>query len=351
DGPGRISTSALQKSLEEGSAVLQYDFTRDTLVSILITKKNVKVSYHNYDENTFSKSLLALNNSVLFKISAALDAAGKRIYGSLLDPIVGYLEGESISNLIIIPSGPLNTLPFELLRKSEDHPFLIETYQITYHNSLSLREALAAREVKEKPNEMIAFAPVFDQNNKLNLDASRFVREAMAPSLGTTRSFSFDQELQPLPGTKSEVEQLNNLFEGATINAQYFLQSEASEDRVKALNYNKVKYLHFATHGFVNELNPNKSGLFLDPSSNNAEDGILFANEIELLQLNAELVSLSACETGLGTYFMGEGVVGLSRSFFLAGARRVLVSLIVPTCQPCVLRAMPCPATRQVLPT
>lgn len=326
DEPREISTSALQESLEEGTAVLQYDFTRDTLVSLLITKNSTKVSYHNYDENAFSKSLLALNNSVLFKISAALDAAGKRVYESLFDPVEKHLESESISKLIIIPSGPLNTLPFELLRRSGEDPFLIEKYQITYHNSLSLREAIATRELKERPSEMIAFAPVFDQNNKLNLDASRFVREAIAPSLGTSRSFSFDQELQPLPGTKTEVEQLNSLFEGATINAQYFLQSEASEDRVKALDYNKVKYLHFATHGFVNALNPNKSGLFLDPSSNGIEDGILFANEIELLQLNAELVSLSACETGLGTYFMGEGIVGLSRSFFLAGARRVLVS-------------------------
>jgi len=88
--------------------------------------------------------------------------------------------------------------------------------------------------------------------------------------------------------------------------------------------------IHFATHGFLNSLNPELSGLVLAlvDEQGTPQNGYLFAPEVYNLKLDAaELVVLSACQTGLGKEVAGEGVVGLTRGFMYAGAPRVVVSL------------------------
>ena len=87
------------------------------------------------------------------------------------------------------------------------------------------------------------------------------------------------------------------------------------------------RFIHFATHGFLDESKPGRSGILLSHSSQSTEDGMLQIGEIMRLQLNADLVTLSACSTGLGKLVDGEGILGLTRSIFYAGARNVAVSL------------------------
>jgi len=88
------------------------------------------------------------------------------------------------------------------------------------------------------------------------------------------------------------------------------------------------KILHFATHGFIDDRVPALSGLLLAPgAAPNGDDGYLRLNEIFNLKMDADLVVLSACETALGKEVRGEGMVGLTRAFFYAGARSVIASL------------------------
>ena len=87
------------------------------------------------------------------------------------------------------------------------------------------------------------------------------------------------------------------------------------------------KYLHFAAHGNVDEAHPARSGIVLSPLTDPKEDGTLQMNEIMQLKLNADLVTLSACRTGLGKLLHGEGMIGLTRAFIYAGANSVVVSL------------------------
>ena len=101
----------------------------------------------------------------------------------------------------------------------------------------------------------------------------------------------------------------------------------ASESNLVSADLEKYAYIHIATHGFVNEKDPGLSGLFFFPSSDSTLDNILYLNEINNLKLSARLVVLSACETGLGKIAAGEGILGFSRAFFVAGARNLLLSL------------------------
>jgi CHAT domain-containing protein len=134
--------------------------------------------------------------------------------------------------------------------------------------------------------------------------------------------FPDKDHLNELPGTESEIKAIAGLFPGAS--KEILLYGDANETRIKSNDINKYNYLHFATHGIVDETDPELSRIFLN--ENSGDDGHLFAGEIYNLNLNAELAVLSACQTGLGKYSKGEGVIGLSRALVYAGAKNLVVS-------------------------
>jgi CHAT domain-containing protein len=107
--------------------------------------------------------------------------------------------------------------------------------------------------------------------------------------------------------------------------SRVYLGRDARETTVKSEALAEYRFVHFATHGLLDEKDPKLSGLLLAPDER--EDGILHLGEVYNLRLNAELVVLSACETGLGRIARGEGIIGLTRGFLYAGAASVLVSL------------------------
>ena len=105
-----------------------------------------------------------------------------------------------------------------------------------------------------------------------------------------------------------------------------YLGSDATEASVKRENLTRYTRLHFATHAVLDEQVPARSGIVLSLANTGDEDGVLRTNEIFNLELNADLVVLSACQTGLGTLVKGEGMVGLTRAFLYAGSPRVVVT-------------------------
>jgi CHAT domain-containing protein len=105
-----------------------------------------------------------------------------------------------------------------------------------------------------------------------------------------------------------------------------YLGRDSTEKAFKQEPLNKYKWIHLATHSLIDEQDPGRSAVVLALDGSNEEDGFLRATEIAGLDLDCDMVILSACETGRGRLMSGEGIIGLSRSFFIAGARSVVVS-------------------------
>lgn len=249
-----------------------------------------------------------------------LTKGGYSLYRLLLEPAEPFLSKKS--KLVIIPDGILNYLPFEILLTDNkgtstgnsylNLPFLIKKYPVSYAQSASvLNNLLAKRNGTGKSDpvlkKLIAFGdPVYENpTDTSNSSGNRFRR---------------------LESSGMEVENIASFFKKG--NAEVYLRNEATEENVKREGALKnFNYVHFATHGFIDETKPDLSSLVLTKDNNSKEDGMLQATEIYHLKLNADLVVLSACQSGLGKLVRGEGMVGLTRAFMYAGTPAVLVSL------------------------
>jgi len=221
---------------------------------------------------------------------------------------------DRVNQLVIVPDGALAAIPFEALlfsqpQENEDPsawPFLVKKYIISYTPSLAIREKLnQSRAQAEGPSSFLAFAPEFKDKQ------------------GTVSN----PWMEPLPSTREEILRIDTLFRENGRISKVYLSDNATESNLLGARLQEAGYLHMATHGFVNEKNPGLSGLYFYPSEDTKADQVLYLGEIYQLKLNARLVTLSACETGLGKLAPGEGVLGFSRAFLLAGARNLLLSL------------------------
>ena len=256
----------------------------------------------------------------------------RELYDRLLKPAQAQLQGKT--NLVIVPDGVLWELPFQALQAKENH-YLIEDAAIAYAPSLTvLREMQVARSnvqtfkrsnVQTLPTLLAFGNPALKQEP---------VHLAQSSRRGST--------LGPLPHAEKEVAELSNLYGRAR--SKIYVGANAREERVK-LEAGNYGVLHFATHGILNDHSPMYSQVLLAQAGgvvssqvqstthhspltthHSPEDGLLEAWEIMNLDLKANLVVLSACETARGRVSAGEGVIGLTWALFVAGCPTTVVS-------------------------
>ncbi|MEK6406802.1 MAG: CHAT domain-containing tetratricopeptide repeat protein [Acidobacteriota bacterium] len=226
--------------------------------------------------------------------------------------------------LIVVPDGLLHYLPFETL--IHDGHYLVEDHEISYNPSasmLSLWPASSSQTNDSKKMDLLAFGdPVFDpQSNARNFEKTVSDVDRLTPSMHSAQGYI----LPPLPRTRDEVQYIANLF--PPDRRREYLGEESTEDALKRESLRDYKRLHFATHSLIDEVSPSRSAVVLTLDDDPQEDGVLEVSEISELDIDCDLVVLSACQTGRGKLFSGEGIVGLSRAFLRAGARSVVVSL------------------------
>ncbi len=216
----------------------------------------------------------------------------------LIEPIDDLLPKDPNARIFFIPQEQLFLVPFPALQDA-DHSYLIE-----HHTILT---APAIQVLKQtQPRETITVDNSFSDNLLIVGDPS-----------------PMPANLPALPYARAEAERIADLF-----NTNALIGDEATEPKIKQA-LSSARLIHLATHGFFNETNPLEGSLALAPTQNNsgpAGDGFLTAAEILDSHLRADLVVLSACDTGRGR-ITGDGVVGLSRSFLAAGVPSVMVSL------------------------
>jgi CHAT domain-containing protein/tetratricopeptide (TPR) repeat protein len=237
-------------------------------------------------------------------------ASARGLYKLLLKPAQQQLAGKNA--LIIVPDGPLWNLPFQALR--QNNRYLVENYAIAYAPSLTvLREMMHLRQ-KNLPPETSSQA-----NTLLAMADPALGTESLARAAIVYRG----EKLSSLPETRQEVHALRQLY--GALQSEIYTGGDAREDRFKA-EAGKFRILHLATHGILDNASPMYSNILLSPGDNGQEDGLLEAREIMQMDLKADLAVLSACETARGRISAGEGVIGLSWAFFVAGTSTTVVS-------------------------
>jgi CHAT domain-containing protein len=223
---------------------------------------------------------------------------------------------------LIVPDKSLAYLPFETLVAAKPSgasgsQYLIERFAIDYAPSASALAEVVGIQAPKQSQAFVAFAdPIYEADSQ----------DKASSSAGKTNHLAErGLDLRPLPYTRTEANSIGALF--PPTERKVFLGADASEQNVKSAPLVDYRYIHFATHGVVDEDMPSRSGVVLSLVGNDKEDGVLQMPEIMRLKLNADLVTLSACRTGLGEIVGGEGVLGLTRAFMYAGARSVVASL------------------------
>jgi CHAT domain-containing protein/Tfp pilus assembly protein PilF len=257
-----------------------------------------------------------------------LQEQAAELYDILMKPAEAVLARSD--RILVSPDGPLHTLPFAALvrkeaqgKKGGARRYLIEWKPVhTVVSATVYAELKKSRRNRASPGEIRVTAfgdPKYPTRTDVKPEqiANAELRSAV------TRGFS----LAPLPSSRVEVESIAGLFPSGS---NVYVGEQATEERAKSVGKD-VRYLHFAVHGFLDEQIPLNSALALtipeNPSAGQ-DNGLLQAWEIfEQVRIDADLVTLSACETALGKEMGGEGLVGLARAFQYAGARSVVASL------------------------
>ena len=292
-----ISLEETQKILSKNELIISYFYSNNAIYAIALNGGKKEMTRIPIDVD------LEVNLKKVYRMlsdpksdALALGRATHEIYKSLLEPIL--LLGNQ-EKLIIIPDGLLNYIPFAALNTDpEGISYLVENHATSYVNSATLLSELRQRQPKE--HTILAFAPSFD---------------------GTVNVSNPDRgKLLPLPNNKKEVEQILTSFSGRA-----YVDQEASLLNFKS-QLSSFGMVHLATHAIFDDAAPEYSYLAFSQNGNAMED-LLYVADLYNLQLDVDLVTLSACESGLGDLKRGEGFISLARGFFYSGAASIASTL------------------------
>ena len=316
------NVSLARSLLSHDETLISYSFTEEMLLAIMVNKNGISVANLGQADE-IPTMVEQLREAVLSGNADEFSELSYRLFQLVMEPLQDKI---STSELVIIPDQILHFLPFELLLSSpanndiryHELAFLIRDYKISYAPSVSVLNRMDQRR-SDNPRNFLAMAP-FNQ---------------------TIADFSFDGQIEryagnlaPLPLTRYETTEIAKLFRQRRTfadflfpqKAEVFFHTDASKQQLSNSSLQDFSYIHFATHAFVNESNPEFSGIVLWGDEDDPDSGIVYVADIYNLNMNADLVVLGACETGLGTMYRGEGIIGFTRAFLYAGAANLVVS-------------------------
>jgi CHAT domain-containing protein len=348
--PRPLGLKEIQQQLDPETVLLEYSLgdersylwavTRDSLKTYELPKREqvqrlAQQVYESLTARSVVKSMEtpAQRQARIAEADAQFQRAAAELGRMILAPAVADLGAK---RLVVIADGALQYVPFAALAVNGSKRPLVMDHEVVSLPSASAlavqRQSLANRKPAPKGIAVIA-DPVFSAGDP------RF--RSSAPATATVRNTANDTRIiehlsggpggqlsiRRLPFTRHEADQILAVAPaGANFKA---LDFRANRSVATSGELSQYRYVHFATHGYVDTTRAGLSAIVLSmvDEQGNPQDGFLRTHDIYNLKLPAELVVLSACETGLGKEVKGEGIEGLTRGFMYAGARRVIVSL------------------------
>ena len=306
--PEPLSLKEAQSLLDEHSAIVEYAFSGSRLITLFITKGSVQYEVTDSIAGISAREFLSNSSkdfiSHISKIQPVdtIKAEASQLFNILFSDFLNLNTG--LKNLLIVADGPVSFIPFEVLVK--DGSYLTENYTIKYTPSVSSIPFI--KEPHRVGSGLLALA-----GSGLDINIQ-----------DPTRS---GNSYASLPSTLVEVESIASHFS----DAQVFKNNGIKESELKDHDLRNYRFIHFATHGQIDFEDPHRSGLLISHQTEmdafTDDDGFLNSLEISMLDIEADMVVLSACKTGIGRNMSGEGLLGLQRSFLIAGASAVVVSL------------------------
>jgi CHAT domain-containing protein len=286
--PDPVRLGDIQSRLDPKTAVLEYWISDKELILWMITHSEILLKKTSISNASLGSLIEDARRYIQLNSAAEMKSVLTDLYRLLVGPVESNLS--SFSNIVIIPNQSLHFLPFQALMNKKGE-YLVQKFNLSYAPSASVYIVC---------------------NDRLIKTGSKFMGMALSDvEVGNNIG---------LPGTEDELKKILPLFPDNT--STFGLQSTETFAKANAGNYN---ILHFATHGSYNYRQPLYSFLLFPPAE--TDDGKLNVYEVFELNMNARLVTLSACETGLGNISQGDEMTGLSRAFLFAGSSSVIVSL------------------------
>jgi len=332
--PTSVTIEELRNNvLREDEVLLEYSVIRNQIVIFVVSKENFKVLVHvAISPSELEVQIKKIRTSIIDPGKIFDKKSAYHLYNHLFRPVEEYLNHAKV--IYIVPDNALYHLPFEVLVTSNKNAnnfedFLLNRpYNFVYIPSASILRSIRTdtRRMQKRANQSLFLGfgdPVYPKKEKI---------QNMVENTG------FDTlQFERLPYTGDEILAIGALYGLEAASDDINLRWKASETRVKEYVLTKYRNIHFATHGILGDeiegiwqqpslvLSPN--GEKEDPHCQGKNDGFLQMSEVFNLSMNADLVTLSACRTGLGDLVKGEGIVGLTRAFLYAGTPSVIVSL------------------------
>jgi len=280
-----LSMQEIRHSLEPRSILLSYFVSEDNIHIFTLHKEALKTFSVSVQRSSLIELVRQYRRAITGLKTKEVKRLSTKLHGLLIKPVMHVIAAQ---DLVILPHGVLHFLPFAAL--SDGNSYLVERNTISYAPSATV---LKYCQEKDRPLQFRILA----MGN---------------PDLGDPK--------YNLPAAEIEVQKIKSIYRDIDI----YTRKAANKTNLFR-DIGRYDIIHFATHGVYDEAAPMQSCLLLSPTESN--DGKLTADNIFSTKLNAVMIVLSACETGLGKLTSGDEVIGLTRSLLFAGASRVVSTL------------------------
>ena len=321
--PSALNTDQVMDNIEPNQMIVSYHLGKERMTVFVIVNDDFYFFDNPLSEDTIKELVNEFREN--FDVYSDLYSFDYKLAYQLYELLFPFPKELflNVEELTIVPSGTLLSLPFAALitnpnyNSFEEPSWLIKQFPISYLPSINSIDLLSYKTYNANFNSFVGFGdPIFDNYEFNN-------------TRGVYNDLLLADLFAPLPETKDELEQISRSL-GVNPKESLYLGHAARESVVKSLDLFDKNIIMFATHGIISGdlSNIYEPGLILSQPSTPSEfdDGVLTSSEIMDLYLNADWVLLSACNTAAGENENSNGLSGLAKSFFYAGAKSLLVS-------------------------